>query len=208
MFKINNINIRSSIGDTLTTVKNKIASAFKTLPILLDLGFIENNFINGGNYTIPQPIFYLKNGEIQLGSVEGDDSLNWQKIKNALNKTSELTAFDLDFYKKLYIVSVVQTTINDFGSDTNTSTNYAFLNLDIESPNELNDASSVWLNKAITIDKFKTMIEKNFKAANEDDKISAFYTIKITILKKKYFRHDFLKAKNKTNYYGSKTKPD
>ena len=152
MFTINKKNIELSNNNTIQILKSRVASALGTIPSLIDdLPAIKN----GGNYTIKDPVFYIyDNNKIGIRK-ENNEPINWNQVQN----------YDLEplLLKNLYIVAKVQYTIENFNiRDTNQAINFAFLELDLEFPNE-GDQMNVWVNKQITINKFKDLIENNLK---------------------------------------------
>jgi hypothetical protein len=149
MFTINGKNIALSSGDTMNSLKNKISATLGTLPALL--GTIPTNIIDGGNYTI-SPIFFNFLENIKMGR----DDFNWEDVE-------KVETLDLNFLKKLYIISKVQLTTEEFGGvNIGQAINVAFLHLEMEFGAEELD-TNVWSNRSSTIKEFKTLIEENRK---------------------------------------------
>lgn len=159
MFTINKKNIELSNNSTIQILKSRVASALRTIPALIDdLPTIKN----GGNYTIKEPVFYIYD----------DDKIGIRKENNEPISWNQVVVYDLDplLLKNLYIIAKVQHTIESFNvRDTRQAINFAFLELDLEFPDE-GDQSNVWTNKQITINKFKDMIENNNKMLKKQEK--------------------------------------
>lgn len=160
MFTINGKNIILTSGDTLDSLKGKISSSLRTLPPLLDT--IIPNIVDGGNYIIQEPIFYL----------DGDDKIGIRKIRGGTITWKDIldlkVDLDQDFLRKMYIISKVQASIDDFGYDNSLQAiQYAFFELE----NELeNMDENVWTTRASTINDFKTMIVENLKNVKKQNK--------------------------------------
>lgn len=163
MFTINQKEIKLSSNDTLDSLKNKIAASLGTLPPL-----IENipKIINGGNYTIPDPLFYFDNS-LHIRKINGEP-ITWKEIKKA-------TEFDINFLQKLYIISKVQSTLDDFGDQINQNDALAFALLDIQNEPEFFDGDyneNVWSRKSETIKEFETMINQNRENLKKQNKVN------------------------------------
>jgi hypothetical protein len=154
MFTLNGKKIRLSSNDTLDNLVNKISSALNTLPELLDLSF-ANDIKDGGKYTTKPPIFYM----------EGETLLAREGI--SLNEVFKVN-LDQDFLKKLYVITKIQSTIEDFGlEDENQALQFALFNIESEFEEGV---ENLWETKSITIQTFKEMIEKNRTRAVEQSK--------------------------------------
>jgi hypothetical protein len=156
MFTINGKNITLSSNDTLNSLKNKISATLGTLPSLL--GGTIPTIVNGGNYTIA-PIFLLveENG-LSVVKMRGDD-IGWEEVER-------VESLDHNFLKKLYIISKVQLTIEEFGEiNADQAINVAFFQLEMEFGSEVD--TNVWAKKSSTIKEFRGLIEENKKSAEK-----------------------------------------
>jgi hypothetical protein len=170
MFRINGKNITLSSSDTLDTLKNKIAAALRTLPALIEE--IPNKIIDGGTYTIPDPLFFLDTTDDTMrmrttlfveqedGSVQSS-SITWQNIVDLK------VDFDYDLLKKFYIISKVQMLINDFGPRNSAQAiQYGFFELQ----NEFDLDENIWNMRASIINDFKELVEENLKNVKQQSK--------------------------------------
>lgn len=159
MFTINRKNITLSSSDTLDSLKGKISSSLGTLPTLL--GEIPSNVVDGGIYTIPDPLFFIADDNIHIRTLPTE--LTWQNIIDLK------VDFDYDLLKKLYIISKVQMSINDFGpSNSNEAINFTFFELQNEFGEEIDE--NIWNMRASTLNDFKTLIEENLKSVKKQSK--------------------------------------
>jgi hypothetical protein len=150
MFTINGKTIPLSSNDTLGSLRGKIAASLGTLPPLLD---VPENIADGGNYTIPDPIFFEDGDTIKIRKID-DEPIKWDEIS--------MVNFDPVFLRKLYIIAKVQSTLNDFGAGLSSDQAIGFAFLDLQT--ELGDVDeNVWFRRTDTIKEFKTMIEENLK---------------------------------------------
>jgi hypothetical protein len=150
MFTINGKTIPLSSNDTLDSLRGKIAASLGTLPPLLD---VPENIADGGNYTIPDPIFFEDGDTIKIRKID-DEPIKWDEIS--------MVNFDPVFLRKLYIITKVQSTLNDFGVGLSSDQVIGFAFLDLQT--ELGDVDeNVWFRRTDTIKEFKTMIEENLK---------------------------------------------
>jgi hypothetical protein len=143
MFTVNNKKVVLSSDDTLDSLKGKISVELNTLPQFLPSSL---KIKDGGNYTI-KPIFFLENKSIKMG----DEDLKLEDIKKQVEN-------DPEQLKKFYIVSKVQTTIDDFGNQPDMAINYAFLELETEF-GSLDE--NVWRNRVSIIQEFEDLIRQN-----------------------------------------------
>lgn len=147
MFTINGKNVKLSSSDTLDSLKGNISASLGTIPVLL--GKIPN-IVNGGNYTMLPPLFFIG----QNDTIHIRDDITWQNIVDLK------VDFDYDFLKKMYIISKVQMFINDFGqTNSEQAIQYAFFELQ----NEFEFDENIWNMRASTINDFKILIEENLK---------------------------------------------
>lgn len=161
MFTINKQKVVLSNGDTLDTIKNKIAVSLGTVPQLIsDIPPIEK----GGNYTIPEPLFYIRNG-LNIRMVDGSP-VAWNNVKNV--------EFDHNLLKKLYIISMIQTTIEDFGSGISNEDAVSFALLELQrNPDFLEEIynENVWSKKNETIAEFENMVKQNQEKLTKQIKV-------------------------------------
>lgn len=147
MFTINGKQITLSSNDTLDNLKGKISMALNTLPELLVN--LPEKFIKGEHYTIGNPIFFMD----EIDAIHIREQTFWKEVSKV--------NLDHNFLKKLYIISRIQSFIEDFGfGNSNQAIQYALFDLQ----NELGEFDeNIWYSKTITIQEFKSMIQENLK---------------------------------------------
>ncbi|CCV02043.1 Dynein-like beta chain [Invertebrate iridovirus 25] len=169
MFTINGKDVTLSSGDTLDSLKNKISAALGTIPSLL--GYTSENLpniSNGGVYTIPDPIFSISS-EGNLNTRESDGS--WRDITRQINEDD----VDLNFLKKLYIITKIQSTLDDFGSGINPNDALAFALIDLQNQPELmnsDENENVWSKRSDIIKEFQNLVEQTIKNSKKQEQIS------------------------------------
>lgn len=171
MFTINGKNIKISSNDTLDNLKDKISVSLGTLPSLL--GDIPNNIVDKGTYTIEDPIFYIQDQIVYIRK-RNNEPILWNEIFNNYNDE-----IDQEFLKKLYIVSKIQSSIDDFGmGNENQALQYALFELQ----NELGDINeSIWTNRNNIIKDFQNMVKEKMENVKKSNKtLSAWETIQPT----------------------------
>lgn len=160
-FTINGKKIDLSPNDTIQILKGKIASELKTIPNLIEYDLPDIK--NGGNYTLKDPIFFIDNGDKIGIRKENDDPIKLDQILNNLEGLDPL------FLKNLYIIANVQNNIQNFGErNENNAINYTFYTLERELQEK--EDTSVWINRKLIIDKFKDMVNENFKNVEKQKK--------------------------------------
>ncbi|CCV01868.1 Dynein-like beta chain [Invertebrate iridescent virus 22] len=163
MFTINNKEIKLSSSDTLDSLKNKIAASLGTLPPLIDN---IPKITNGGNYTLQDPLFYIDTS-LHIRKINGEP-ITWDEIKKT-------TDFDMAFLQKLYIITKVQSTLDDFGGGINPNDALAFALLDLQNEPDFFDGNyneNVWLRRTETIKEFENMINQNRENLKKQNKVN------------------------------------
>lgn len=145
--------------------KERISVALGTLPPLL--GDISINVEDGGNFTLEDPIFYLDDDKLKIRR-RGDNSIMWREIES---NTPLMTQLDPFFLKKLYIVSKVEATIDDFGGGISPEQAVSYAFFDLETELEYVD-ESVWTNRTTIINEFKEMLRDNINHVKKQTQIS------------------------------------
>lgn len=166
MFSVNLKNVELDRGSSdHEKLKGKISVALGTLQPLL--GDIPDNIIDGGNYTIEDPIFYVEDETLKIRK-RGDNTIAWREIENNGPLMAQL---DPIFLKKLYIISKVRSIIDDFGGGISPEQAVGFAFFDLEA--ELgNIDESIWSNRTTTINEFKDMLKENLKHVKKQTQIT------------------------------------
>ena len=155
MFSVNGKNIKLTSNETLDSLRGKISVALGTLPPLL--GKIPVEIEDGGKYTIEDPVFSLVDETIKIRKIN-DEPIKWDQIINI----PDLGSLDLVFLKKLYIISRVQLTIDEFGIGSDQAIGFAFFDLETEMGESEVD-ENIWTTRTTTIQTFKEMLLENQK---------------------------------------------
>jgi hypothetical protein len=159
-FTVNGKQINLSPNDTIQVLKGKIASKLETIPSLIEYDLPDIK--NGENYTLKNPIFFIDNGDKIRIRKENDVPITLEQIMNI----QTIGGLDPLFLKNLYIIAIVQNNIEDFGKGNETiAIDYTFLSLKEELRQK-----DIWINKKITIEKFKDMVKENVKNVEEQTK--------------------------------------
>ncbi|ABF82046.1 hypothetical protein MIV016R [Invertebrate iridescent virus 3] len=149
MFTVNKKPVVYSTRDGAEVLKGKISLVLKTLPSLFVLP--PTPIQDGSDYTIT-PMIFVENGQLRLGQPQVPFSDQLELIKDEPNQ------LEVDFLKKLYIISKIQSTINDFEMQPDMGKNFALFELETEfgSVDE-----TVWYNRLFDVQKFQQMVEEN-----------------------------------------------
>ena len=161
MFTINGKKVLLSSNETIEVLKGKISVVLNTIPPFLDS--IPPNISNNDKFQVPDPFFFIDQNTVKMR-----DSLTWDDIAKV--------EVDLDFLKKLYIVSKIQTTIDEFGIDNKEQAiNYAFFNLETELDSTI-EINNIWRNKDSILNEFKNMVFLELKNVEKQTQIDMVWT--------------------------------
>lgn len=160
MFTINGKKITLSSNDTLDSLKGKISSALGTLPALIE---IPNNIVDGGNYIIKDPIFFIGQNDLIQIKKENNEPITWEEVKKV--------NFDQEFLLKLYIITKIQLTIEEFGSgNEQQGLQFALFELQNELGEEFDE--KIWNQRTSIVKDFKNMVIKNLESIKKQNIIT------------------------------------
>ncbi|AHL67558.1 dynein-like beta chain [Chloriridovirus anopheles1] len=150
MLKVNKANIELLPTDTQETIVLKVANVLKTIPSFI----LESEFVGSREYVV-NPLFYLDSAnKVKMG-----DGVDGRELDDVLAQ-------------KLYIVSKIQTTIDDFGNQTEMGLNYALFELENELGAHTFDYQNIWNNRLSVTNEFTDMVQNISKQIKERAKTS------------------------------------
>jgi hypothetical protein len=169
MFTVNGIKISLSSNDSLEIIKIKVASALNTIPNFIQTSEVSQ-IQDGGSYTItPLFLYNMVNNTIQTKTINS----TFFNLSQILQQVKECSDCDLNFIKKLYIISKIQLTIEEFGEERrDQAIQFALFELETEI-DEVD--TNVWELRNTVLKDFKEMIEQNQKNIKKQEKSLNFW---------------------------------
>lgn len=150
MLKVNKTNVELFPTDTPETIRLRVATSLKTIP-----EFLDKQEFNVNQENTVAPFF----------SINDKDTIVMAPLMNASTLDelgSRVSSPIFDLARKLYIVSKIQSTIDDFGKNETMGLNYALFELENELGNVF-DYQTVWNNRGSIIREFTEMVRNSSK---------------------------------------------